>query len=156
MENDNELYHYGRKGMKWGQHIFADMKARKTVRQRKKNLEKARVAKVDKAKRARDVELGKIPAKKMTNEELEARIARLRTEETYRKLLQDQTAVNKGKSAVSKILTDAGKKIFVDTAVDVAAQAVKQLMVSKTNNQFKKYFDNADLPDVVFTNNKRK
>ena len=45
----DELYHYGRKGMKWGQHIFAKAHARKVNKQRKKNLEKAREAKAKKA-----------------------------------------------------------------------------------------------------------
>jgi len=45
----DELYHYGRKGMKWYQNIFTAHKQRKTANKRKKALEKAREAKKQKA-----------------------------------------------------------------------------------------------------------
>lgn len=45
---NDELYHYGRKGMKWYQNIFTSGKERKARKRRLKNLEKARQAKTDK------------------------------------------------------------------------------------------------------------
>ena len=45
----DELYHYGRKGMKWYQNIFTAHKQHKTAKKRKKALEKAREAKKQKA-----------------------------------------------------------------------------------------------------------
>ena len=45
---NDELYHYGRKGMKWYQNIFTSGKERKARKRRLKNLEKARQAKVEK------------------------------------------------------------------------------------------------------------
>lgn len=45
---NDELYHYGRKGMKWYQNIFTSGKERKARKRRLKNLEKARQARTDK------------------------------------------------------------------------------------------------------------
>ena len=51
MENNrsDELYHYGRKGMKWYQNIYTSAKNVRTNRKRKKSLEKAREVKKQKA-----------------------------------------------------------------------------------------------------------
>ena len=44
----DELYHYGRKGMKWYQNIFTSGKERSVKRKRVKNLKKARKVKAEK------------------------------------------------------------------------------------------------------------
>lgn len=55
MENNrsDELYHYGRKGMKWYQNIFTSGKNARADRKRKKSLEKAREVKKQKAEAAK-------------------------------------------------------------------------------------------------------
>lgn len=57
MENNrsDELYHYGRKGMKWYQNIYTSAKNARTNRKRKKSLEKAREVKKQKAVEAESV-----------------------------------------------------------------------------------------------------
>ena len=162
-----ELKHHGVKGQRWGVRRFQNhdgsltnlgqrLRERKVAKTRKKNLEKARAAKANKAKRAQDLADGKIPVKKMTDAELVSRIERLNTEKRYRELLADRDTVNRGKSEVAKFLKDSGKKIFLDTAVDIAAQSVKQVMASGANNLLREYYKDTNLGEMVFANNKKK
>lgn len=43
-ERDDELYHYGRQGMKWGQHVYAMAKnvASRAAKSASKNLKRSR------------------------------------------------------------------------------------------------------------------
>lgn len=159
MANDDpdELMHYGRQGMKWGQHIFGKIKTAKTNRKRKKNLERARAAKVAKQKAAVErkklLDSGKLSAKQMTDDELSAQIRRLENEKRYKELVRDTTTISKGKKYASDFAKGPGKKIFVDTTVDLAAQTFKAVEADKINKFMRQYgFDG----EIVFTNNKRK
>lgn len=73
---EEELMHYGRKGMKWGEHIFGKVKAAKTARKRKKNLEKARAAKAEAKKRAEEEAKKEENLKTRKEEILKSRSAR--------------------------------------------------------------------------------
>lgn len=136
---ENELYHYGRKGMKWGQHIYG--RARSANASRKKitskiadNYQRRRVAK-QKAKAAEEKaraehELLRKPARKMTTAELKARIERLELEKKYKNLQQDTSGVAKGKAFVEKVLEKSGENILTQlsaygmgTAVNALAKA---------------------------------
>ena len=135
MENNiysDELYHYGRKGMKWGQNIFGKIKTAKTNHTRKKNLEKARAAKVEKAKAAAKaaeeaekrrqlVEKGKISAKKMTNEELQSSITRLEAEKKYNNLVLDTSA---GKRFANKFLNETLMPAATESAKELAKRSL--------------------------------
>ena len=159
MNNNDELMHYGRKGMKWGEHIYGQVKTARTNRQRKKNLAKARKAKAEKYKTAEErqkaLNSGKIKPKDMTDDELKDRIERLKSEQRYAELMNDakQANINKGKAFFKSAAMGPGKKIFFDTSVDIAAQTFKALGVKKVNEILnKKGFEG----EIVFTNNKRK
>lgn len=134
---ENELYHHGIKGMRWGIRRFQNadgslkpegekrygsgkslgqtIKAYKVSRQRKKNLEKARAAKVEKQKtaeeRAKLIAKGKIRPKDMTQEELNARITRLESERRIKQLERETYEASKGKKFVdglmNKVITPA-------------------------------------------------
>lgn len=156
MQND-ELMHYGRQGMKWGQHIYSQIKTAKTNKRRRQNLEKARKAKVEKQKaaveRQKALDSGKIKAKDMTDAELKARTARLEAERDYNKLLKDTKTVNKGKAFIKSAAMGPGKKIFFDTSVDLAAQTFKAIGADEINKYMRRYgFEG----EIVFANNKRK
>lgn len=119
---NDELYHYGRKGMKWGQHIYGKVKQASTKRKRRKSLEKARAAKVQKAKVA--AENAKKPKRleDMTDDEIRSAINRLQMEKQYKQLMSEMNpqTVSRGKKAVND---------FLDRSVKPAVEeASKQLM----------------------------
>ena len=159
MNNNDELMHYGRQGMKWGQHIYGQVKTAKTNRRRKKNLAKARKAKAEKYKTAEErkkaINAGKIKPKDMTDDELKDRIERLKNQQRYKELMHDtkQVNANKGKAFLKSAAMGPGKKIFFDTTVDIAAQTFKAVGVKKVNEILREKGLGAE---VVYTNNKKK
>lgn len=165
MEN-NELYHYGKKGQKWGERLYQNkdgsltplgrLRYQKNVNrvasQRKKNLEKARAAKVEKKKveeeRKKQIEAGKIPAKKMTNDELMARIDRLNLEKKYIEAVIDTRSYDRGKRFIDRFAYSTIDKVADNVAADIVAQTLKSLAVKGVNRMIGE--------EVVFTNNRRK
>ena len=170
MEN-NELYHYGKKGQKWGERLYQNkdgsltplgrLRYQKNVNrvasQRKKNLEKARAAKVEKKKVEEDEKLtrdqaslqaGKISAKKMTNDELKARIDRLDLEKKYKEAVIDTRSYDRGKRFIDRFAYSTIDKVADNVAADIVAQTLKSLAVKGVNRMIGE--------EVVFTNNRRK
>lgn len=165
MEN-NELYHYGKKGQKWGERLYQNkdgsltplgrLRYQKNVNrvasQRKKNLEKARAAKVEKKKveeeRKKQIEAGKISAKKMTNDELKARIYRLELEREYVEAVRNTRSYDRGKRFIDKFADSTIDKVADNVAADIVAQTLKSLAVKGVNRMIGE--------EVVFTNNRRK
>ena len=156
---NGELYHWGVKGMRWGVRRYqnadgslTDAGKIRAQKQKAKNLKKARQAKAAKAeeaaKRQELIRQGKIPASKMTDEELEARIERLRMEESLQKLSKSTAQVNKGREFVKKYAADAANKILWENAVDIGKQVAKHYGVKFANDQIG--------DTVIFTNNKKK
>ena len=127
--NPDELYHYGRKGMKWGQNIFGKISDRRKANKRKKQLAKAREAR---EKRQEALKSNKISIKDMSDAELKKRLDRLRLERdtlqaerdtiTFQQSINELTAPKKKKGenflkkfadgAVAPALTDAGKELL--------------------------------------------
>lgn len=127
----DELMHYGRKGMKWGQHIYgSDKKSGSSSRSRKKRkssnskvkdfIEKRRASK--KQKKASE-KMANRSVKSMSMEELLEQTRRLEAERNYLELKSKVSAlepkkISKGKAFVSHVgnnilkpsLTDASKK----------------------------------------------
>lgn len=140
-----ELYHYGTKGMKWGVRRFQNKDGTRTPaglkrysNRAKDGLKKAgdklkeQYAK-RKAEKAEEKQRKK-PIKKLTNEELQARIDRLRMEKSYKDLLNEVNApaISKGKSFVNGIMEQSAKNI--------GTQAATYLMGTAVNKLFEKSF----------------
>lgn len=81
----------------------------------------------------------KMSARKLSDKELDARIARLKKEQEYRNLLKDTDAKEKGKGIVKDILEDvgknAGKKILTSAAIAVGGAAVASMLGYEKDNQ---------------------
>lgn len=154
-----ELYHYGRKGMKWGQNIFAKAKARKVSKQRAENLKKARAAKAEKQKeaeeRAKKVAAGKISAKKMTDKELQDRINRLELEKKYNDALKETKNATRGKRFTEKFLDSTVDKVAENAGADIVAQSLKVFTAKGANAGLNKILKTA-AEEYVYTNNKKK
>lgn len=175
---DGELYHWGVKGMRWGVRRYqnadgslTDAGKRRVQKQRVKNLKKARKAKTEKAEEAAKrqdlIKKGKLSTSKMTDEEIKARIERLRMEETLQNLNKNTATVNKGKAFIKTYAADAAKKIVWENAVDIGRQVAKHYGVELANNMIgkKKWVKDPSgltesmmevIEEVIFTNNKRK
>lgn len=118
----DELYHYGRKGMKWGQNIFGKPKSgskgrvvakKKTFSEKRADAKKAKAeAKAKAAEEAR-----KRDPKNMTDDEIRRAIARKQLEDQYRQNFPQK--VSRGKKFVNDFidkalipsLVDSGKKL---------------------------------------------
>ena len=171
MEN-TQLQHHGTKGMKWGVRryqksdgsltaagkkrygIVQTVKDYKTKRNRKKALEKARIAKAEKKaaaeKRAKDLEKGRIPIKQMTDAELKARKARLDLEKSVRDLENEagRTVVSKGRRFINKLVDSTIDKTADNVGADLIAQVLKSYGAKGINTLAG--------AEIVFANNKKK
>lgn len=154
--DNNELQHWGIKGMRWGVRRYQNKdgtltaagkrREKQLAKQRAENLKKARAAKAErKAKIATD----SLSPKKMTEKELNERIARLELEKKYRDAVRENRAsMARGKRFVDKFLDSTVDKVAENAAADVVAQAIKVVVVKGTNKAFG--------DEIVFTNNKKK
>lgn len=165
MENynqSNELYHYGRKGMKWGQSIFGGIHARKVAKQRRQNLEKARAARAANKKAQAEKEeilrTGNTKAilknkDKFTNEELQRAINRLNMEKQLKDLNVSQRT--RGQRFINKYIDSTVDKIADGVMADLTAQAIKAVANKGVNAGVNALLKTSGT-EYVYTNNKKK
>ena len=144
---DNELYHHGVKGMKWGVRKTPVRSSSGATRKRKSNTlslfkKKKTIHKVSSANSS--------PAqtksiKDMSDDELRKKVERVRLEQDYLQL--DPKAVSRGKRITKRVMDD----MIVPAAVDIGKQVAKSIMANVTNKVLSLEGDNK-----VYANNKKK
>ena len=165
---NDELYHYGILGMRWGVRRYQKKDGTLTNSGKKrydKEMERLKAEeKIIKNKNRTQSKLEKLETKRKSVEELKKnsnkpkeksvkeysdaelreRVNRLQLEKQYKDLSPKQVSI--GKTVVNRIV----KNVVVPAAEEMGKQVVKSLMTKEIN----KYIDNDDLK--VFTNNKKK
>lgn len=116
---NDELRHFGVKGMKWGE-WNEETKARYLGIRKRKNSSKSSNA--NKTRRTNN-------PKKMSDEELKHRTERLQREAEYRKL---KNQAEPGKAFVNDVLQQVGKKVIVSAS----AGAILYSLQTVLGNQF--------------------
>ena len=161
MEN-NELYHYGILGMKWGvrrtpSQLGHQIKERKAAKKRNENLEKARKARAEHQKALKS---GKLKPKDMTPAELQKEIQRLQLEKQYMDLQRDTSTQKKGKTFASKYGGQLVDKLVTNVGIDLVTQLAKSAGAKSVNELIRKINDripdDKDKLESVYANNKRK
>lgn len=139
-----ELYHYGIKGMKWGVRRTAAQLGHvvKTgYKKTKAGVDNVRAKRAAKKAEETARQRAKITnSRKLTNEELEARIKRLELEQRYQDLVKSTSSVSKGKSFVDSVLETSGKNLCTQVANHYGAKGLNKLIGE----------------EVIFANNKKK
>ena len=149
----NELMHYGRKGMKWGQSIFGSRSKSGTARKKKKTgpsagrkaidamVEKRKTRKAEKAAAEAAKKAKRKPVSEMTDEELNAAIKRLELEKKYKELsAYHNPNQGKGKKFVNNVLEKSGEQLATQVVNHYGAQALNKAIGA----------------EVIFANNKKK
>ena len=145
-END-ELMHYGVKGMKWGVRrkrylSKARSKVRKLKRDRvkKKEEQKAERAARKVAKKTSEQPKRK-PVSEMSDEELNAAIKRMQLERQYKQLhAENNPSSDRGKKFVVNVLEKSGEQLATQVVNHYGAQALNKAIGE----------------EVIFANNRKK
>ena len=144
---DNELYHHGVKGMKWGVRKTPVRSSSGNTRKQKSNT----MSLFKKKKTTRNASVAKSSqaqtksVKDMSDDELERKIERARLEQKYLEL--NPETVSRGRRITKSVKDD----IIVPAAVDIGKQVAKSIMADVTNKVLSLEGDNK-----VYANNKKK
>ena len=143
----DELYHYGRKGMKWGQHIFGKERSSGTKKRKKSSEDvenrfvsgaKSAASKVatsvsnarTKRKEEKRIEqLHKKDPSKMTNDELTEYINRMNMERTAAQARQQVSQMNPQKVSKGKaFMNSLGRDVIAPAAKNVGRQYLEKVL----------------------------
>ena len=144
---DNELYHHGVKGMKWGVRKTPVRSSSGNARKRKSNT----LSLFKKKKTTRNTSVAKSSPtqtksiKDMSDDELRKKIERVRLEQQYQQL--NPKTVSRGQRIAKRVMNN----VIVPAAEDVGKQVVKSIMVNGVNKALSLEGDSK-----VYANNKKK
>ena len=144
---NNELYHHGVKGMKWGVKKTPVRSSSGNTRKRKSNT----LSLFKKKKTTRNASVVKSSptqtksVKDMSDDELRRRIERVRLEQQYKQL--SPGTVSKGRRIAKRVMNN----IIVPAAEDLGKQVVKSFMAKGVNKALSLEGDSR-----VYANNKKK
>lgn len=139
----DELYHYGRKGMKWGQHIFGKERSSGTKKRKKSSEDvenrfvsgaKSVASKVSasRAKAKEDKRVQKLKKKKisdMTDDELAEYTDRMNRERVAALAKQQVTQLNPQKVAKgSSFVSSLGRDVIAPAAKNVGRQYLEKVL----------------------------
>ena len=116
----NELYHHGIKGQKWGIRRFQNPDGTRTAAGKKRDALNAKYNGIPtKATSMKE-------RRRMSGEELDRRIARLKKEKELKQLERDVR--DDGKIFVSNVIRNSGQKVLTTVAVGGSLFAGKQIV----------------------------
>ena len=183
---NNELYHYGIPGQKWyvrryqnkdgsltpaGRKRQAKLKSELDMLDGKKPSQespKSRLAayrekKQAEEERAKKLENGEIPVEKMTDQEIQARIDRVKLENSLKEAMNTTVTEvttekkSRGKDFSEKFKDDVVDKLAKNVASDLVAQTTKAVLTVGINKVLNNAINkDGDVKEYVFSNNKRK
>ena len=142
---ENELYHFGIKGMRWGVRRYQNPDGSLT-NAGKKRLKKGQTSneETDSSNKPSTKSSPTKTVKDMSDDELRQAINRLQLEQQYKNLSPKN--VSKGKKFVDTVKND----VLKPAAIDMGKQVAKSLMTKGVNSLIK------DESLKVYTNNKKK
>lgn len=156
---NNELLHYGRKGMKWGQHIYddsatssehtqeslkkQDSKSSAKIRLQNEKQQIRQLREKNKQLRSnnrmvsREYKNAVKNVRSMSDQELNSRINRLNREKQLQDLTLNQ--VTPGKKFISGILKNSGRTVLASVATGAMYYAVNAALDGSGNPELKGY-----------------
>lgn len=132
-----EFYHHGVKNQRWGVRRYQNkdgsltllgrMRERKRDKERRKNETQSETLKRQLAIKKRRID--RRNRRTMSDEELNAKIERLKLEQKLKELTDDD--ISKGRKFVQKVMSDAGSQVLTSVAKGAMTFGIKKL-IAKT------------------------
>ena len=122
---ENELYHHGIKGMKWGVRRYQNKDGTLTAAGKKQKKKTLSADDKEKARRKSDLK----KRRTMSDDDIKKRIGRMKLEKEFKNLTKED--ISPGKKYVGEIMSSAGKKALGVVAAGAMVYGVKAAMTGK-------------------------